>query len=440
MFHVQTKGTCDDWCQDQGSTCVAAQDNRSECQRTGQGGTSCDQTFRDQICVCAPKSYKPTPAPTAHSSGFELADYKVYERKLTSKQVKRGLRYNDDLKEWPNGCHDAARDIATGNSMGRTLKVNVCDEYKGTDGFEWDGKSGTAKACGMSKGHATNWLSVATFGTFKRDKHACGQISCYEVTSSAKSKHADEQMAKKQALEQQDEPEKPEVKEVYHEEEEEMVDELIELLLMQIDMAANFYIAYKMITVLLSAPLELYKSGLAAKMRRGCCGVMGQPSFILLVVVFWNLYQYLVIPMADMDMDLYWANFLQDPCYIEPNFNLKKKRIVKDVCTELTDMEFQYKKAAYEIVDLDIDAQAYDICWPADYEDLDASESGFYEQYGKPFADAIGKYKPENFAGECDMNKEIKYFAQAPGAGSKTSFWAIFINSGLVAQLFIIWS
>ena len=62
QFHVDTDGdSCHDWCEDQGSRCKGAQDNKSGCSldsdhtRQSTSDNGCNQEWGDQVCVCEKK-------------------------------------------------------------------------------------------------------------------------------------------------------------------------------------------------------------------------------------------------------------------------------------------------------------------------------------------------------------------------------------------------
>ncbi|KAJ1628602.1 hypothetical protein T492DRAFT_841426 [Pavlovales sp. CCMP2436] len=86
----------------------------------------------------------------------------------------------------------------------------------------------------------------------------------------------------------------------------------------QIDMAANLYIAYASITLMLGTPLDLFRPPIWAQARQRLA-MVGQKIFVLVVVAGM---EFVVVRFVEIgfDFELYWSILLTDPCLQKPDF------------------------------------------------------------------------------------------------------------------------
>lgn len=224
--------------------------------------------------------------------------------------------------------------------------------------------------------------------------------------------------------------------EVEEQPENDMVAAMLDLLLTQIDTASNLYIGYMIAMIWLSPPVLLYKSSAGPKIKRGCCQ-LNQFQFIIFVILFWNTYTYMILPLRGLDMAWYFNNFLDDPCYLDPKFNYEKLNIINEACFEVAALNVNFTDEKHAFTDLYYYAKLYDVC----YERLCASEcNGICIRTCTESFWRGGLSKANTpFIGNCNNTVKaalIERYA-SPNSDASTDPVAMFITSGFLAQMLI---
>ena len=117
--------------------------------------------------------------------------------------------------------------------------------------------------------------------------------------------------------------------------------ELAELILFQVDVASLLYVGYSLVGLFIPVPLLLYKSPRMVRIKRAAFGA-DNSTFIVMVLALWWGYEYFRGVLFSDEIAMYFRNIQLDPCYVDPDFVLARKRRLEAVCGELAAMSTEF--------------------------------------------------------------------------------------------------
>ena len=126
--------------------------------------------------------------------------------------------------------------------------------------------------------------------------------------------------------------------------------EVAETILFQVDVASLLYVGYALVGLFIPVPLVLYKSPLMSRVKRAAFGA-DKGTFLIVLAIWWG-YGYFREILFSPELAIYFRNLQLDPCYVDPDFLLTRKRRLADVCSELSAMSNEFPLNSFAVDDI----------------------------------------------------------------------------------------
>lgn len=133
------------------------------------------------------------------------------------------------------------------------------------------------------------------------------------------------------------------------------IQDLISRLTSKIDISADLFIIYTLISIAVGTPLVIYRREKKTTIVSFAFGLT-KATFIVLCVFLITIIDSFSLLFEKTDLGRIYRNFLNDPCYLDPKFISKRIKIIADTCKEVSEYEFEYMS----ILDK-MDAMFYDV-------------------------------------------------------------------------------
>jgi hypothetical protein len=242
---------------------------------------------------------------------------------------------------------------------------------------------------------------------------------------------------------------------------------LADRILKQIDIAGSLYSIYLCIALFFPTPIVLFRPSLAVRAKQLFFGA-GKLTFMTTVLALYYAYVYLIPFLASPEVSIYLKNLMTDPCFLDGEFIANRTAVVKDICTNLINMENRWAVATVQIKQLIIEVDLFmgncGCPFPGKYlhsEYLSQQitkgneEYGFTEDWGVSIHPAVlvenlvdsnpsdfdVKYPSTafDFLGDETICVDKNYARQEILVASDTglSFWELWLSSGLLASLLV---
>lgn len=127
--------------------------------------------------------------------------------------------------------------------------------------------------------------------------------------------------------------------------------ELAEMILFQVDVASLLYVSYALVGLFIPVPLVFYKSPLMTRVKRAAFGA-DKNAFVLIVLAIWWGYAYFREILFSPDLAIYFRNLQLDPCYVDPEFLLARRKMLADTCSELSAMSNEFPLNSMAVDDI----------------------------------------------------------------------------------------
>ncbi|CAM9499525.1 unnamed protein product [Scytosiphon promiscuus] len=192
----------------------------------------------------------------------------------------------------------------------------------------------------------------------------------------------------------------------------------ITVLVRRINFASSIYVLYLAFLVIVTPPFIVYGAKWNQRIFDFLANV-NKPLWITLIVLVWYGHEFFQSVINSSLYQVIWANFLQDPCWADPDFLVNTSVVISDTCTDITSAHnlFNQAGANYRYYD------QVEATWQAV-----ASESGG-PYYGDPDVDF-----PQDFPGNCSSTALLA--AIQPGDG-EVNWWSLFFHSGALVALLL---
>jgi hypothetical protein len=109
---------------------------------------------------------------------------------------------------------------------------------------------------------------------------------------------------------------------------------LLSKVLRQVNVAGTIYTVYACISLLLPAPIVLFRSPMRVELYRFLFGV-NRYQFVALVVILWWAVEYSTVAWYSPKLRLFALNMMRDPCFVDGDFVKARHDALTDVCDEM---------------------------------------------------------------------------------------------------------
>ena len=123
---------------------------------------------------------------------------------------------------------------------------------------------------------------------------------------------------------------------------------LVDRILNQIDIAGSLYSIYLCIALFFPTPIVLFRPSLVVRAKQQLFGA-GKLTFMATVLALYYGYIYLIPLLDSPEVSIYLKNLMTDPCFLDGKFIASRTAVVKDMCTNLINMENQWGVASVQI-------------------------------------------------------------------------------------------
>lgn len=206
--------------------------------------------------------------------------------------------------------------------------------------------------------------------------------------------------------------------------------QLVERLLLQVDIASDLYIAYSIVALVIGMPLVVYKREKGSRILGATFGLR-KVTFVIVVVMFLSIYDSVLLIARETDFSLLFANFRNDPCYVDAEFSRARVELIVQACNNVTGLGVA---ASGTVADMD---ETY----------FTVRRFGVCQDEGRPAAthpseramDAVRRrYRDgdREFPGVCNATMLDERTSTAASDPEVSAVKAV-LGSGVVAQLFV---
>lgn len=204
---------------------------------------------------------------------------------------------------------------------------------------------------------------------------------------------------------------------------------VVSKLLTQIDLAADAFIVYSLVAIVVGVPLVIYRREKGSMVVSAAFGLT-KVWFIFLFVVLLTVYDSAAIVMREVEFGRLFQNFMRDPCYIDPQFSAQRVAMIADVCGELASIDAQSDVLRQRMDNLYYDVRMFGYC-------KDATRSLSVHPRLKELDGLRMRYHNGSIGnpGNCNATELNRLTSVAPDdTGPK---WEALFASGILAQLLL---
>lgn len=208
------------------------------------------------------------------------------------------------------------------------------------------------------------------------------------------------------------------------------ISQIINRLMLQVDLAADCFIVYSVVSVLVGIPLVISKREKTSRVVGATLGLT-KMTFVMVFIILLSLYDSAFLIFRDTDFPRMFQNFLNDPCYVNPDFSARRVGMIVDICNNVSYID---QKSDYILQRMDTvyyDTRLFGHCKD---DDRDLAVHPKLEAMDK-----IRKlYREGNISnpGVCNATELDSRTSVAP-ENERTSKWKALMGSGVVAQLLL---
>ncbi|CAN8070234.1 unnamed protein product [Agarophyton chilense] len=206
------------------------------------------------------------------------------------------------------------------------------------------------------------------------------------------------------------------------------INEVITRLMTQIDLAADCFIVYSIVAVMVGIPLIISKREKTSRVMSATLGLT-KMTFVMVFVILLSLYDSFFLIFQDTDFPRLFQNFLNDPCYVNPTFSSKRVGMIVDMCNNISYIEQQSDYVLQKMDTVYYDTRLFGHCKD------DNRELAIHPKLEA--MDEIRKlYRGGNISnpGVCNATELDERTSVAPD-NERSSKWKALLGSGVVAQL-----
>ncbi|CAM9552656.1 unnamed protein product, partial [Ectocarpus sp. 13 AM-2016] len=193
----------------------------------------------------------------------------------------------------------------------------------------------------------------------------------------------------------------------------------ISVLIRRINFASSIYVLYLVFTVLVPPPFIVYGAKWNVRIFE-VLSTVNKPMWIALIVLVWYGHELFQSIIKSSLYNIIWSNFLQDPCWADPEFLVNTSMVISETCTEITSASnlFNQAGANYRYYG------AVETTWQPISEGR--TDGPFYGDADVDF--------PQEFPGNCSSS--VLLSAIQPGDGN-VNWWSLFFRSGALVALLL---
>lgn len=206
--------------------------------------------------------------------------------------------------------------------------------------------------------------------------------------------------------------------------------EILERLLIQVDVASDFYIAYSIISLIIGMPLVIYKREKGSQILGAVFG-MQKTSFILVIVVLLSFYDSFLVILKETDFSRYFQNLRNDPCYVNGAFSKQRMNLIIYACNNVTSLSFNSSAMLQEMDLIYFNTRRFGIC-----QDLSRLPQAHPATSDMDTLRARYRDGDLKFFGTCNATFLDAETSVAPTDPEFSKFRAL-LGSGVLAQLLI---
>ncbi|CAM9625550.1 unnamed protein product [Ectocarpus sp. 6 AP-2014] len=193
----------------------------------------------------------------------------------------------------------------------------------------------------------------------------------------------------------------------------------ISVLVRRINFASSIYVLYLVFTVLVPPPFTVYGAKWNVRIFEVLSNV-NKPMWIALIVLVWYGHELFQSIINSSLYNIIWSNFLQDPCWADPEFLVNTSMVISETCTEIISASNLFNQAG------------------ANYRYYGAVEATWQpisegRTDGPIYGDADVDF-PQEFPGNCTSS--VLLSAIQPGDGN-VNWWSLFFRSGALVALLL---
>lgn len=225
--------------------------------------------------------------------------------------------------------------------------------------------------------------------------------------------------------------------------------EVLELLLLQLEVATYLYTAYKCLSLFFPPPQIVFKVNFKHGIRQYLFG-LGKYKFLFTVLFIWWLAQYIQAFPIFVQLEVYMKVLVQEPCVANRDYLANVSGSYSTVCNTLLSKESEWSNNI-DTIDtvLGLIPPMEGCC--SDYPNVDMRKfTDLYKnnqtemaEYGLYFDSSIERYLPiENytFIGNmtaCEDYEFVRREVIELSEASEISWWNLWISSGVLASLLL---
>lgn len=211
---------------------------------------------------------------------------------------------------------------------------------------------------------------------------------------------------------------------------EKKVDKVINKLMMQFDLAADCFIIYNVFAILVGIPFIITKREKTSRVVSATLGLT-KMMFIVVFIMVISLYDSASVILNDTDFPRMFQNFLNDPCFVNPQFSSKRVGMIVDVCNNISLIDQQRDYTLQTMDTMFYDTRLFGHCKD------DNREIAIHPKLEA--MDSIRKaYRNGNISnpGVCNATELDEHTSVAPDS-QRASKWKALFGSGVLAQLLL---
>lgn len=303
---------------------------------------------------------------------------------------------------WPHECTSDIAQVSLTETTCVKQEIDICDEAGGVAGF-----------------------FVNVFGKCKKK---VGPDLCTESTDMDRANALLELERKKIALASQntsDVQEQPIVATANVK-----VQQMFSRLLTQVDIAADFFILYSIISIAVGMPLLIYKREKGSRIIGAALG-RTKISFIVIFIIVLSFYDSMLLIFRETDFARMFQNFLTDPCYVDPEFSHARVSLIVNICNNISDINTHSDRLLQRMDAVYYDTRLFGFC-----------KDELRNAHVHPQLSAMDTLRTQYRFGTisnpamCNATELNEATSIAPN-NQKVSKWKALIGSGIVAQLLL---
>lgn len=215
---------------------------------------------------------------------------------------------------------------------------------------------------------------------------------------------------------------------------------MVSRIVLQIDVAADAFIVYNMIAIAVGVPLIIYRREKGSMIVSTTFGLT-KATFIVVFVLAITVFDSASLIFQETDFSRLFQNFLNDPCYIDPNFSSKRVAFIAETCNEVSGYESESDVILQRMDSLYYDVRLFGYCRDDTRElavhpalsHFDGIRLAYRNQTTWTFSTAslLNASRPP----PCNASKINELTSVAPEDNDKK--WESLFGSGVIAQLLL---